>query len=745
VERENLPFGFPWPQHDVMAKEDEHETEETRTVPVLGLESPALRHVRENAKILTRKAGLFDAETWSGAIRYVVSLTATWLIYLLPLPSMVFLLTMLIPETVWCRFDPLFSSARHCNYSPTWLATNRWMLTVPLVPVTFALLLGYFQFMAALMQQGCGAWLFKFLENVKEGTTWLMKPCLFLSALTAAAVIMVFGVWGVHWLLALNNEGGFAIGETVLGLLGVGGLGVAGASARKLTVPKAAKNALLKVLPKIGLAVGGYVLLFTMAFTWYYLLWALVSRPDLQAQSHAPGWEELRKWLGVFAMYAAAAAICGPKLLNALSLNFLYEERILRTWVMSVIPPRMAGEKKGDVVSPRWKVRKRPDLTMGNVKAPEGIGGEKTAGNEKAKEQGSPLQLVVTALNTTGSKSLQRRDRRAECFVISPVTYGSIVTGWGHTESAKDLKNMRLSHAAAISGAAVSPNMGMRTQPTLSVVMTLLNIRLGAWVVNPAWPKSFGDAWAQPDIIVQDGLMKRPRAGLRWCWEEIGQRLPGYYWQEMIGKAFDRGPRVYLSDGGHFENLGIYELLRRRCRYIIAVDATGEPANGEDLNYGGIGIPLRLARVDFGVEVDINLGLLERDATSGQVKSYFAVGRIRYPRLRGDGRHGEGDTDTGYLVLIKSGLVQGTLTPDILNYLRQDNPRFPYDSTLDQQFDQAQFESYRQLGYIAGRAAAKGMQVPDGQASEGQNKGPGMWFKTLYDSYQKRISATQGH
>ena len=161
---------------------------------------------------------------------------------------------------------------------------------------------------------------------------------------------------------------------------------------------------------------------------------------------------------------------------------------------------------------------------------------------------------------------------------------------------------------------------------------------------------------------------------------------------------------MYLSDGGHFENSGISELLRWRCKYILAVDGTGKNPKG-DLTFGGLGIAVRRARIDFGVIGDIDLRPMMRDPQTGRGRSHFAVGRIRYPKP--DGTHGSADSADdpyrGLLLFIKASRVEGATPPDILHYSRAVNPDFPHDSTADQQFDQPQFESYRELGFIAGR------------------------------------------
>ena len=186
---------------------------------------------------------------------------------------------------------------------------------------------------------------------------------------------------------------------------------------------------------------------------------------------------------------------------------------------------------------------------------------------------------------------------------------------------------------------------------------------------------------------------------------------------------------VYLSDGGHFENLGLYELLRRRCKYIVAVDGTGEPSEKQPLRFDGLGLAVRRARVDFGVLVDIDLRPMMRDPGTGHVKSYFAVGLIRYPRK--DDGHGSAekeDEDSGILIYIKGGIVEDSIPPDLISYHRGINPNFPHDPTADQQFDELQFESYRELGFLAGQAACKDTE---------KDQDAGTRFENMASSYQE--------
>ena len=212
---------------------------------------------------------------------------------------------------------------------------------------------------------------------------------------------------------------------------------------------------------------------------------------------------------------------------------------------------------------------------------------------------------------------------------------------------------MPLARVSAISGAAVSSNMGNKTTQTLSIVLTLFNVRLGRWVRNPR--------------LFQRSSIKRPPSLY-------------LYFKELFAQASRDDEVVYLSDGGHFENLGVYELFRRRCRFIVAVSADVEDPKSED-RMGNLGNALRMGRVDFAVDVIFNdIQRIVRDPKTGKVECSFVVGELSY---------GGPKQDNGVFVLIKSGLPKDGLSADLLEYW-QGHPSFPYDSTSDQQFDQPQ-------------------------------------------------------
>jgi hypothetical protein len=216
--------------------------------------------------------------------------------------------------------------------------------------------------------------------------------------------------------------------------------------------------------------------------------------------------------------------------------------------------------------------------------------------------------------------------------------------------------------AMATSGAAASPNMGHATRPALAFLLTLFNVRLGRWCSNPA-----RDKWESPS----------PRFGLVCLL------------QELFASSNEERNFIYLSDGGHFDDLGIYELIRRRCSVIVVVDAGGDPKRA----FADVGNAVRKCRVDFGVEIQIPLEALQSDVPSQLAREGFTLGTILYAPDDPGGLRGS-------IILIKPTLrVQMDEPVDVLAYARR-NPTFPQQTTIDQFFEESQFESYRRLGFF---------------------------------------------
>ncbi len=288
---------------------------------------------------------------------------------------------------------------------------------------------------------------------------------------------------------------------------------------------------------------------------------------------------------------------------------------------------------------------------------------------------GRPYPIFNTALNLVGGKNLAWQQRKAASFAFTPGYCGfeyrvdeqgedgdGYVHAYRRTAAhAGDDKSLTVGLAMATSGAAASPNMGYHSSPTLAFLMTVFNVRLGWWLRNPS-PKVEGS----------------------WTGSHGGLSLRELLY-ELLGMTTDERKWVYLSDGGHFENLGVYELVRRRCRFIIACDAGQDGA----VTFGDLGNAIEKCRADFGVDIEIDVGPI-RPLAPGRLSDWHcAVGRIRYD-------HADPQEITGTLIYIKSS-VTGDEPADVQRY-GAEHPAFPHEPTSDQFFDESQFESYRALG-----------------------------------------------
>jgi hypothetical protein len=320
---------------------------------------------------------------------------------------------------------------------------------------------------------------------------------------------------------------------------------------------------------------------------------------------------------------------------------------------------------------------------------------------ELASNYPGPYPILNAAINITSGTELGYATRRAKSFVFTPLYCGYDVIFPGDGENRFKLENacelsfsktelgrtaesltlmspddgIALGTAMAISGAAASPNMGYFTSPATGLFMTLFDVRLGWWMGNsrftPRW-KSAG-----------------PTSGL------------GYLVSELVAQSDQNKGYVYLSDGGHFENLAVYELIKRHCQVIVACDAGCDDSYAFD----DLLSLIEKARTDFGARIEIDFSKIR--PKDGRESEYnFAVGDIFYDP--------QNLNDRGTLFYIKASLpprqeksvVNKNSLPDDVWQYSEKHQTFPHQSTADQWFDELQFESYRDLGQHIGRAAA---------------------------------------
>ncbi|HYG48611.1 MAG TPA: patatin-like phospholipase family protein [Allosphingosinicella sp.] len=446
----------------------------------------------------------------------------------------------------------------------------------------------------------------------------------------------------------------------------------------------------LKHVPMQGLIAAGTGLFILMLF----LILGRIEQNSAEWIASGIGKLRLPKWVDpyvvahfvVLAGLLAALMFLGRRIqVNRFSLNGLYRNRLARAFLGGA------------------RLKREPDPFTG-FDAGDNVRMHMLAASAGGRRVLYPV--INVALNVTASEKLAWQERKAEPFVFTPRYSGSGMLKppeWPPEGAAVDLNDppgayvashvyggnepdlamagcgVSLATAMSISGAAASPNMGYHTSAATALLMTLFNVRLGAWLPNPAQGEKMGDA------VRASGPSNSLFAILR----------------ELGGATDDRGRDIYLSDGGHFENLGLYEMVRRRCRYIVVSDAGADP----ECAFSDLGGAVRKVKIDFDVDISFDaLDIHPRDPDNRERarQRAFALGTIEYPESRYAGS-GPEDPEarkrrTGRLLYIKPSYF-GQLPVDVRSYAEVSRT-FPHESTADQFFSESQFESYRRLGYF---------------------------------------------
>jgi hypothetical protein len=404
--------------------------------------------------------------------------------------------------------------------------------------------------------------------------------------------------------------------------------------------------------------------------------------------------------------------------LNYLSIHRYYRDRLMETFTPDL-----------------------PDAVNTNGPVPgAGKSADHTSLYHMLNEQGRPGQLgpyhIINAnIVLVSSKIPKFRGRGGDNFILTPKYCGSNATGWCETRHSP-YDDMTPPTAIAISGAAVNSNAasggnGMTRTPWLSFLMGFFNIRLGYWADNPtpqhqrlqrianeldrlipARPERNGEK-------VLAHSLKIARHGLCVAWRWSANRLillmqrglthpffvgrnnspnaiiPGVLELYFRQNLDENSRMIQLSDGGHFENLGLYELIRRRLKLIIVCDGTAD----SNFSFEDLANAMEKVRSDFGAIIDLDcqdMELLsprgkagtgaESDKRVGYAAQGYLIGKITY-----------NDRNTGTLIYLKTAFFK-ELSADIYGY-RKTHDEFPHQPTSDQFFDEKQFEAYREFGF----------------------------------------------
>jgi predicted acylesterase/phospholipase RssA len=392
--------------------------------------------------------------------------------------------------------------------------------------------------------------------------------------------------------------------------------------------------------PGVVLPIGSILLFFGIALISYQLADYYWNQAD--------GWA----WMGMTAIFLIAVSSAFMTNINEISPHLFYRDRLMEAFLPDIErvkdgSPGSAKRAERFLLSQAWD----------------------------ADDPRGPYPIINTNLILVNSSTLKYRLRGGDNFALTPLYCGSNATGWICTAKFAG-GTLTLPTAMAISGAAANPNTavggkGLTRNRFVSAVMTLLNLRLGFWVQHP-----------RSSLVASRPNHIHP--GLTFC-------IPWYGYQE--GQKF-----LELSDGGHFENLGIYELVRRGCRLIIVCDG------GQDIraSYSDFVSAIRRIEQDFGAEIDFQNGgperMIGRPANDEYPKdAEYAAHGFLWATIKYHRHAARGGPAQGIIVYLKTTMVR-ELGIKAKGY-KGAQPSFPDESTGDQFFNEEQFEAYREVGY----------------------------------------------
>jgi hypothetical protein len=276
-------------------------------------------------------------------------------------------------------------------------------------------------------------------------------------------------------------------------------------------------------------------------------------------------------------------------------------------------------------------------------------------------------------------------------FLFSQDRVGGPVVGELYTRlyeaaSLRSLRSLTVMDAVSISGAAVAPEMGKMTRAPLRFLLALANIRLGVWIPKPSEARKKTDGR-------EDQLRAELTEGNRPSRRRGVVKPPGllYLLREALWSTPPRAHHVYVTDGGHYDNLGLVELLKRRCEWIWCIDASGDEIG----TFTTLGQALAIAEAEYGISIDIDPAVMAPAPDApGFVRAPSCHGTITYPSLTPGG-----PAVMGTLVVVKAGVPANA--PWAVGYYHAAHPTFPCDSTIDQLYTADRFDAYLALGRCA--------------------------------------------
>ncbi|MBN8748525.1 MAG: hypothetical protein J0I65_13570 [Variovorax sp.] len=506
-------------------------------------------------------------------------------------------------------------------------------------------------------------WVLWTLRRPFDAAAWRNRTTRWLSLLLRAALAL--GLLGLvdaaAWWLAQDTDragraaGGLALAVAAAAVRAVLPLVASGSRA----VPALSRDLMLGLIGLLGI-----VLSFCLVAWWVSVLYAALLLPVFTPQGLNFGLGGVWWWLLLLGV-GGYALLSGRNVgfLNLSSLHVFYKARIVRAYLGAANGQRLGG-------SPIEAVER---FDSGRVAV-----GETQADDDVAQHRyrphlaGGPVHLVNVCVNHTldSRRSQFNRDRKGLPMTVAPGGWAQAAGGdWQAMPEGEGA--LTLGGWTAVSGAALAPGLGRMTHRGVAALTLFAGLRLGYW-----WPA---------------GPMAREAAE---AWWRSPLAKTGFVLRECFGVFAGIGqPYWFLSDGGHFENTGAYALLQQEAELIVLADCGADPA----YRFCDLENLVRCARIDFGADIAFMkprpgvqgpfmhaFGSLN-DLSSMQSQACLALARVRYASGR-----------RGCIVLVKPN-VSADLPVDLVNF-KAAHPGFPQESTTDQFFSEAQWESYFQLG-----------------------------------------------
>jgi hypothetical protein len=468
-------------------------------------------------------------------------------------------------------------------------------------------------------------------------------------ALTTAAI------FGPAWILALLHLKVAVAWGSILSWLGtvIAGL-FAGKSSKTSGGNSRDKSPWLEILAKIGgfLFIVGAIL---AASTALYVVLIKLAGGKIGEINYWDSLKIMHPWLvgpSLFISFTCGVMFSYFFEINIFGLNQFYRFRLVRCYLGAT----------------RWAPGWRKPQPFTNFDGHDDMKLAEVFDNDFR----GPFPIYNCALNLSGSADLALHTRHSASFSLTPLHCGADRLRVGYAATKDFAGGIKLGQAVAISGAAASPNMGFNTSALVAFLLTMFNVRLGWWFPNPGRKK----------------------------WKNLGLNFSlSYLLLELFGVADEKSSYVNVSDGGHFENLGVYELVRRRCKVIFVCDAECD----EFLQFGSLGNLVRMCETDFGAKIEIDLSSIRQQKNSFSL-AHCAVGKVAYS-----------NGSIGHIIYLKAS-VSGDEDVGVTQY-RSVHPSFPHETTADQFFSEDQFESYRRLGLHVIRHSLRGTEPGDHPAA----------------------------